>query len=123
MASVALKVQPPARAEHRRAIAAQLIKLHVKYEGVFAQVEQLKDQLRDIAEADGAGFKEPFPDGVVEVSKGSEGGKFKGLMPVLDAAAFLALPEGRRDKLIDDKIVAMEKQFTKASRPSVSVKR
>jgi hypothetical protein len=42
-------------------------------------------------------------------------------MPVLDPAAFLGPPENRRDKLIADK--AMEKRFTKASRPSVSVKR
>jgi hypothetical protein len=55
-------------ADSRRGIAEQLVRLHVKYEGVFAQVDQLKDSLRAIAEAHGAGFKEQFPDGVVEVS-------------------------------------------------------
>jgi hypothetical protein len=112
MASVALKV-----VESRRALATELMRLHTRY-GV--RIEQLKDKLRDIAEADGAGFKERFDDGTsIDVSKGSEGGKSKGLMPILDAGAYLELSESERKKI---KCVTLEPQVTKASRPSVSIK-
>ena len=71
---------------------------------------------------DGAGFTEEVAGkGVVEVSAGSEA-KFKGLMPVLDEAAFLDLPDARRQRLIADQVVSMEKQWTKASKPSVTVR-
>jgi hypothetical protein len=112
MSRVALKL-----VEDRWAIAEELLKMHVKY---GARIELLKDKLRDIAEAAGAGFKELFADGSsIDVSKGSEGGKSKGQMSVPDAAAFLALPERERKQI---KCVKLEQQFTKASRPSVSVK-
>lgn len=109
-------------AESRRAIAEKLVGLHVKYAPVFRDIDDLKDKLRQSAIDDGAGFTEEFAgEGLVTVSGGSEA-KFKGIMPVLDPAAFLALPKRRQDVLIDDKVIAMEQQFTKASKPSVTVK-
>jgi hypothetical protein len=41
---------------------------------------------------------------------------------VLDEAAFLDLPDARRQRLIADQVVMMEKQFTKATRPAVTVR-
>jgi hypothetical protein len=41
---------------------------------------------------------------------------------VLDEAAFLDLPDARRERLIADQVVTMEKQFTKATRPAVTVR-
>lgn len=117
MANAALKA-----VEGRRDIAHALIRLHIKHAGVFAEIDRLKEELRHIAERASEGFVERFDDGLVQVSAGSEGGKLKGIMPELDAKACLALPAGRLKKLIDDGIIAMVQQFTKASRPSVTVK-
>lgn len=119
MATAALKLVAD---ERRRAAAHLLIRLHIKNAGLFADIDRLKDELRHCAEVTGEGFVERFDDGLVQVSAGSEGGKFKGLMPELDAAKVMTLPAGKLKKLVDDGIIAMVKQFTKASRPSVTVK-
>jgi hypothetical protein len=109
-------------ADSRRATAERLVDLHVKHALVFGEIDDLKEKLRKEAEAKGCGFKEEFAGkGLVQVSRGSEE-EFKGLMPKLDEVVFLDLPDRQRDKLMADKIVIMERQFTKASRPSVSVK-
>jgi hypothetical protein len=85
-------------------------------------IDDLKETLRELGAVGHSGFTEKFAGkGDVAVSGGSES-KFKGIMPILDAAAFLAMPIKQRDKLIADKIVTMDHQFTKASRPSVTVK-
>ena len=106
----------------RRAIAEKLVDLHVKHAPVFGEIDDLKDKLRKEAEGEGRGFKEEFAGkGLVTVSAGSEE-EFKGLMPTLDEVAFLNLPNRQQDKLMADKIVIMKRQFTKASRPSVTVK-
>ncbi len=107
--------------DDRREIAKRLVMLHVKHAAVFAEIDDLKERLRVIAEKGGEGFKEEFPKGFVQVSGGSEA-KFKGVLPVLDPDAFLDLPETRREELIAGKVIAMERQYTKASRPSVTVK-
>jgi hypothetical protein len=109
-------------AESRRAIAEKLVGLHVKYAPVFRDIDDLKDKLRAFAIEGGAGFSEEFAgEGQVNVSGGSEA-KFKGIMPVFDPAAFLTLAPGRQKSLIEAKVVSMEKQWTKASKPSVTVK-
>ena len=106
----------------RRAIAEKLVDLHVKHASVFGDIDDLKEKLRLEAEKDGRGFKEEFAGkGLVTVSAGSAE-EFKGLMPTLDEVAFLNLPNRQQDKLMADKIVIMERQFSRASRPSVSVK-
>ena len=105
----------------RRATAARLLELNVKYAELFRDIEELKEKLRQIAIADGAGFKEDFEEArFVKVSAPSES-KFKGIMPVFDPAAFLALAKKRQDALIEAEVVKMEQQFTKAAKPSVSV--
>lgn len=85
-------------------------------------IDDLKTRLRELGQAGRDGFKEDFPGrGLVVVTNGSAA-KFKGIFPVLDAAAFLKLPDKQRERLLADKIVAMEHQFSEARRPSVSVK-
>jgi hypothetical protein len=142
----------------RREIAEQLVDLHIEHGEIFGKIDDLKEQLRQFAEAsvdetadtiaaevrkllkEGLavddlkaelrkltepghhGFTEKFAGkGDVTVSGGSKE-KFKGIMPVLDEAAFLALPQGRQDALIEAKVIKMDKQFTKGSKPSVTVK-
>jgi hypothetical protein len=142
----------------RRDAAERLVSLHIKHAPLFAEIDDLKEQLRQYAEvaaqetvADikerlrdlrkleltidalkeklcelGApsyeGFTERFEGkGFVQVSAGSKR-RFKGIVPVLNVPPFLDLPDKRRDLLIADSIVMMEKQFTQASRPSVTVK-
>jgi hypothetical protein len=82
----------------------------------------ITESLRKIVEDTGEALNIEVPGkGSVQVSAGSEA-KFKGLMPVLDEAAFLEMPDARREKLIADQVVSMEKQWTKASKPSVTVR-
>jgi hypothetical protein len=108
-------------AESRRAIAERLVGLHVRYAPVFRDIDDLKDKLRKFA-ADEGGFTEEIAGkGLVQVSGGSEP-KFKGIVPVLDEAKFLDLSQVRQDALTDAGIITMEKQFTKGSKPSVTVK-
>lgn len=118
MGKAALKV-----VETRRDIADRLLKLHEKHAALFAEIDALKDKLRDTAETAGSGFTERFGDrGTVVVSAGSKGGEFRGIVPELDEVRFLALPEKDRQKLIDGNVVEMVMKVTKASRPSVTVK-
>jgi hypothetical protein len=68
------------------------------------------------------GFIEPIVGkGVVEVKAG-HAKEFKGLLPELKAEAFLALSEGRKQKLTQDGLVVMTEQWSSAARPSVTVR-
>jgi hypothetical protein len=145
-------------AESRRAIAEKLVDLHFKHADLFRDIDNLKEKLRQFAEAsdedvvdlraevrrlikdDGLGvddlkaelrklgkpghegFTEEFDGkGFVQVSGGSEA-KFKGIMPTLDQAKFLDMPQSRQAALIEAGVVVMVKEFTKGSKPSVTVK-
>lgn len=141
----------------RRAIAEQLVDLHIEHAGLFGRIDDLKDKLRKFAEASEEtigelrtrlrklvkdddlgvdelkaelrklsapghdGYTEEFGKGVVKVTGGSVE-KFKGILPMLDAAAFLDLPDKLRDRLLEDRVVTMQRQFSEARRPSVTVK-
>jgi hypothetical protein len=48
--------------------------------------------------------------------------QFKGIVPTLNPAKFLDLVPARQEWLINAEVIAMKKEFTKASRPSVTVK-
>jgi hypothetical protein len=109
--------------ETPRDIADRLLALHIKHADLFAQIDALKEKLRDEAEKLGKGFVEKFGEkGSVTVSGGSKGGKFSGIVPELDEVRFLALPEKERQKLIDANVIEMVQKLTKASRSSVTVK-
>jgi hypothetical protein len=110
-----------AAALDRRSVAEELIALRREYAEVYRRDDDLVAKLREIAIAEGAGFVEPFDGGAeVKVSGGAEK-KFKGIMPVFNAEAFMALPTTRRNKLVESGLVVMEEQYTSARKPSVSV--
>jgi hypothetical protein len=105
----------------RRALADELLGLHRKHGSDFARMEDLKRALREIATTDGENFKEEFAEkGVVKVS-GAKEGRFKGIMPEIDAEAFLGLSEKRRATLVDQGIVKMANVYGSKYYGSVTV--
>jgi len=103
--------------DQRRATAKKLISLERKIAGDVADIDGLKDELRAVATEAGAGFAE---EGKIKVSAGSEK-EFKGTMPALVPEVFLDLPPQERQRLIKKGIVVEERQYTRGSKPSVSV--
>lgn len=109
-------------AKSRRALAEQLLGLQSKIAADLLKIDECKETLRGICEESGEGFTEEVAGrGTVEVKAASEP-KFRGILPVLDPAAFLALPEKRRQALIENNIIAMTEQWSKATKPSVTVR-
>lgn len=109
-------------AQGRRQLATTLLTLQAKIAPDLLKIDDCKEALRAEAHEAGAGFTEEIPNlGAVEVKAGSKS-KFKGIVPTLDPATFLALPEGRREKMIEDGLVTMEQQWTDARNPSVTVR-
>jgi len=113
------------KVETRRDVAERLLVLNIRNERVFAEIDDLRERLKLVSEADNQGFTEDFGQGRhVSVTKPTAGGKFKGIVPVLDEGAFLdddKLSPKQREKLIDAGIVAMATKLTEGRRPSVSV--
>lgn len=106
----------------RRAIAEKLLELQKKLEPDLLKIDGYKEQLRGLCQDAGESFTEEVEGlGSVEVKAGSDK-KFKGIVPTIVAETFLALPESRRKKLIDDELVVMTEQYTNARSPSVTVR-
>ena len=106
----------------RRAIAEELLDLHVEHTDLFAKIDDLKEKLRAFSVDAGEGFKEKVAGkGEVSVSAASVA-KLKGIMPKLKPEAFLELTQARRDKLIADGIVELAEEWTKDRAPSVTVR-
>lgn len=106
----------------RRAIAEQLVALQRRVEPSLLEIDGLKEQLREIAIANGEGFTEEIKGkGTVEV-KGPIAPKLKGILPELKPETFLTLPAKRRETLIADGVVAMVEQWTRSAKPSVTVR-
>lgn len=104
------------------AIAERLLDLSREIAPAAGLISDLKETLRKIVEESGDSFLIEVPGkGSVEVKAGAEE-RFKGIVPTLVPEVFLELPESRRNKLVDDGVVVMEKQHTKASRPAVTVR-
>jgi hypothetical protein len=109
-------------AKSRRAIAEELLDLHIEHADVFAKIDTLKEKLRELSIADSAGFKEKV-DGKGEVSVSAPSvAKLKGIMPALKPEVFLELGQARRDKLVADGLVEMREEWTKERAPSVTVR-
>lgn len=87
----------------------------------MGSIDALKEDLRKIAEERGQGFTEEIDGGSVQVTTARKR-EFKGIMPVLNAEAWLALPEKRQDALVEQGLVVLEQQWASASRPSVTVR-
>src|SRR5258708_3310918 len=110
------------RMADRRAIAEKLVDLYVKLAGPFGEIDDLKEKLRKEAESEGRGFKEEFAGkGLVQVSAGSEE-ECKGKDAALNLGAYYNLSDRQQEKLKADKIVIEKLLWTKATRPSVTVK-
>lgn len=106
----------------RRALAEKLLELERKVAPDLLKIDGYKDQLRALCEEDGESFTEEVEGlGTVEVKAGTEK-KFKGRVPELQAEKFLELTEGRQNKLIEDGLVAWENEYTRGSKPSVTVR-
>ena len=104
------------------AICERILDLSREIEPAVGLISDLKESLRKIVEDTGEALNiEIKGKGQVTVSAGAEE-KFRGIVLVLDEAAFLDLPDARRERLIADQVVTMEKQFTKATRPAVTVR-
>lgn len=108
-------------ANSRTAIAKQLLELQKKIAPDLLKIDGLKDQLRGICGEDGAFTEEVEGLGSVEVKAGQEK-KFKGLVPTLHADAYMALSDARRGTLEKDGIVTMEQEWSKPTKPSVTVR-
>lgn len=108
-------------ANSRRAIAKQLLELQSKVAPDLLKIDGLKDQMRSFCEEDGAFTEEIDGLGTVEVKAGQEK-RLKGLVPVLHNDVYIALSETRRATLAKDGIVTMEQDWSKATKPSVTVR-
>ena len=116
MATAAAKTET-----EERKLALELVELEAEHAVVFARMEDIKSKLRKIATEKGENFKEEFAGkGQVKVS-GASAAKFKGIMPTINVEAFLELPEKRREKLIEDDIIAMTPTYGKPYYGSVTV--
>ena len=91
------------------AMAEELISAEVKLAkvagDVVARIEEIKAEMRKVCPKGGK-YKWTFPNkGEVELA-GAADAKFKGMVPEVTIATWLALPEKRREKLKTEGIVA-----------------
>src|SRR4051794_2635385 len=116
MANAARK---PTKADNeRRALAHELVGIHRTHRIDLERADGIKAELKAIATADGEKFGEMFPgEGEVKVSGDKAA---SGVVPRVDAEAFLALSDARRQKLIDDGVIVLEP--ARASYGRVTVK-
>jgi len=106
----------------RRVLAERLVDLQIEAEPILLKMDALKEQLREICTDCGEAFKEEIAGkGSVEVKAGGEA-KLKGILPELTPEVFLALPEKRRQALLESNVVKMTQQWSKATKPSVTVR-
>jgi hypothetical protein len=104
-----------------RDLAEELVRLLGAHAEVYAREKELKKALTAAAGDAGANFQESFPGlGVVKVSAPKDK-RCIGTAPEIVVEAFLGLPEKRRDKLIEDGVVAIVEQWKGAYYGSVSV--
>lgn len=108
------------------ALADELVKIEVAIEKktgeLIARRDDIKAQLRKIC-PDGGKFKWEFPGkGEVELSGARGEREFKGLMPQLVAAAFLDLPDAKREALVSGGIIEMKPQYSAPYYGRVTVK-
>jgi hypothetical protein len=105
----------------RQALCRELLGIQSTHSDIFARIEAIKTALKKHAEADGK-FRETFVDlGYVSVSP-AKPEEIIGTAPALQVAAFNELPQGRRDKLLEQGLVAIENIVKGASYGQVRVK-
>lgn len=105
----------------RRSIAEELLGIEQRHAPLFSRMKGLKKSLIAIATAGGENFQELFGKiGVVRVNR-AKPSEVKGEVPDLDAAAFLALTDRDRQRLIDKGVVKMVESKTGAYYGGVTV--
>jgi hypothetical protein len=108
------------RESDRRALCEDLLALRIKHAAVFAQMDGLKASL--IVAAGAEGYREVFAGkGQVTVAA-AKGKEFKGDLPEVEPAAFHALSDAKRQKLIDDGIVKLVPVWTRDFHGRVDMK-
>jgi hypothetical protein len=106
----------------RHSLAERLLDLQLEIAPALALIDELKEQLRAIAQEDDEGFTEQIAGkGIVEVKAGREPA-LKGVLPELVPQAFLALSEARQQKLRQQGLVILTENWSPAARPSVTVR-
>lgn len=109
-------------ADNRHSLAENVLRLARKIQPDVNSIEADKEKLRAICAQSGEGFTEAVEKlGEIEVKAGQDK-KFKALVPVLDPEKFLDLASGQQEKLVKDGVVVMERQYTKDTKPSVTVR-
>lgn len=105
-----------------KAIAKELLQLEKKIAPDLLRIDGLKEKLRELCTKTGAGFTEEIEGlGSVEVKAG-KAAELKGLAPQLQVPVYLKLPEKRRKEFERQGLVIMAEQWSKASKPSVTVR-
>jgi len=105
----------------RRKLAKKLVDLHIRFAKQFAELDGLKASLIANAKNAGDGYRESFEKGQVTVAAPKDK-VCRGTIAVLDQAAFKALSDGRRQKLIDDGLISMQEDWAGAFYGRVTVK-
>lgn len=118
----AAKLKSPTPEEARKALAKELLELLRDNAPVFSREAGLKASLIAHATDSGASYKEVILDlGSVSVS-GAKDAEDLGDLPELNVERYRALSKSRREKLIEDSIIAMVKTSKRASSGRVTPK-
>lgn len=115
------KPAPRKALDERRALAEELVEIHRRLKDDFARMADLEASLKQIATDEGQTFKEQFGRDYVTAS-GAVAAEFKGEVPVIQTEAWQALTPRRREALVTSGIIAIERQWGRASSGRVTVK-
>lgn len=106
----------------RQALCRELLEIRIEHAPIFSRIDAINTKLKAIAEQEGDSFRETFVDiGHVSVTPPKPAQKL-GNQPVLQIAEWDNLADGRRAKLIEQGIVAIEAITKKATYGQVRVK-
>jgi len=109
-------------AQGQRVLCEKLLKIQQKIAPDLLLIDECKDALRKIAEETGEGFTEEVQGlGTVEVKAGREA-QLKGTCPEIVTEAYYALTRNRQDKLVEQGLIKIAEQWSKAAKPSVTVR-
>lgn len=106
----------------RRSLAKKLVELRLRHRKVFDDMDGLKASLIANAQKAGDGFRELF-EGKGQISVACPKAKeFRGDLPEVDPVAFHALPDAKRQKLIDDGVIKLVPNWSRDFHGRVEIK-
>lgn len=104
----------------RQKLCRELLEIELKHSDIFARMDAVKTELKELAKVDGR-FRETFVGlGYVSVSP-AQPEQVTGEAPVLQVAAWQDLTDSRRDKLLEQGLVRIEPTIKGASYGQVRV--